>query len=272
VFEDVHFYRCHLTTRIFFSTAAVTASIFFSTLPFFQSLFRRPFCHSQFFAMDDWFSDPFFKPERMTPTDVQKQFEDVHRHMSNMFQSMLNTFQEFDRHFLPGPQSQSLPALEDHSGTRSTTQPRRSTTRPIVQEPGQSRSPQKTEEKAGQPYFYASTMSAFSGPDGIGQARRKTYDSASGKTEMAEMRKLGDQALAMRREIGADGSVKDEVDRKNLDESEVPSFRQRWDSKRSELPKLGSSGFPALMSGNGAGTRGSTTVSNTSSPARRALR
>ena len=82
-----------------------------------------------------------------------------------------------------------------------------------------------------QSYFYSASMSSYYGPDGVQQSRKKVYDSATGKTEMAEMRKLGDQAVAMKREIDRDGRVTDTVDRKNVDEADVESFRHRWDEK-----------------------------------------
>ena len=89
-----------------------------------------------------------------------------------------------------------------------------------------------------QPYFYSASMSSYYGPDGVQQSRKKVYDSATGKTEMAEMRKLGDQAVAMRREIDRDGRVTDTVDRKNVDEADVESFRHRWDEKARSGPRL----------------------------------
>lgn len=78
-------------------------------------------------------------------------------------------------------------------------------------------------------------MSSITGPDGIQQARQKTYDSESGKTRMAEMRRLGDQAIAMKREIDREGKITDTVDRKNLDEKDVSDFRRRWDTKANQM-------------------------------------
>lgn len=85
------------------------------------------------------------------------------------------------------------------------------------------------------PYIYVSAMSSFTGPDGIQQARKKTYDSESGKTRMAEMRRLGDQAIAMKREIDRDGKITDTIDRKNVDEKDVNDFRKRWDTKANQM-------------------------------------
>ncbi|OHT06735.1 hypothetical protein TRFO_05402 [Tritrichomonas foetus] len=96
---------------------------------------------------------------------------------------------------------------------------------------------------SGQPqtYFYSSTMTSYSGPDGVQHARKKTYDSTTGKTEMAEMRKLGDQAVAMKREIDRDGHVTDMMDKRNLDESELNDFSQRW-NRNARNPSLGFGG------------------------------
>lgn len=100
------------------------------------------------------------------------------------------------------------------------------------------REPSKSSNKTfsdSKPFIYTSSMSSFTGPDGIQQARKKTYDSESGKTRMAEMRRLGDQALAMKREIDRDGKVTDTIDRKNLDEKDVSDFRKRWDTKANQM-------------------------------------
>jgi hypothetical protein len=78
-------------------------------------------------------------------------------------------------------------------------------------------------------------MSAYSGPGGVQHAKKRTYDSSTGRTEMAEMRKVGDQAVAMKREIDADGRVRDQVDRRNLDESELEAFGRRWNERRSSI-------------------------------------
>jgi hypothetical protein len=55
---------------------------------------------------------------------------------------------------------------------------------------------------------------------------------------MAEMRRMGDQALAVRREIDRDGKVTEQVDRDNLDENEVESFQSGWDRQKIHLPSL----------------------------------
>jgi hypothetical protein len=52
------------------------------------------------------------------------------------------------------------------------------------------------------------------------------------------MRKLGSQAVTVEREIEADESVRDAMDRRNLEESELGDFRRRWDTRRT--PSIGS--------------------------------
>lgn len=94
---------------------------------------------------------------------------------------------------------------------------------------------QSTSNRESKPYIYTSSMSSYTGPDGIQQARKKTYDSDTGKTQMAEMRRLGDQAIAIKREIDRDGKVTDTVDRKNVDEKDVSDFRHRWDTKANQM-------------------------------------
>jgi hypothetical protein len=56
------------------------------------------------------------------------------------------------------------------------------------------------------------------------------------------MRKLGDQAVAMKREIDANGRVRDQVDRRNLNESELESFGRRWNQRSLSVPRLHRSG------------------------------
>jgi hypothetical protein len=185
--------------------------------------------------MDDWFSDPFFKSERSSQTDGQRRFAEVGRQLTGMFGSMMSHFQDLDRHF----------GLTFEEPLSSKPAERKQTNVPIVQEPDD---PEQSPSPGSESYFYSAEMSTFTGPDGIAHARRKTYNSSTGKTELAEMRKLGNQAIAVRREIAPDGSVNDQIDRKNLDESEMSSFRQKWDSRRSELPNLKSDVFPALGS------------------------
>jgi hypothetical protein len=75
-------------------------------------------------------------------------------------------------------------------------------------------------------------MAADSGPDGVTHATRKSYNSAIRRTQIAEMRKLGSQAVTIERETEADGSVRDAMDRHNLEESELGGLRRRWDTRQ----------------------------------------
>ena len=89
-------------------------------------------------------------------------------------------------------------------------------------------------------FIYQAAMETFGGPDGCTHKKMKKWDSESGKTEMQEERRLGDQALTMKREIDRDGHVKDDLTRHNVNESDVDSFRKRWDEsygKRREMYK-----------------------------------
>jgi hypothetical protein len=158
--------------------------------------------------------------------------------MDDMVESVCGHFGALDRHFgraVNASLSRPTPllALENRARERPTAI---RSTRPVVIEP----------RASGHQRYYAATMSTYSGPGGVAHARRKVYDSTTGKTELAEMRRLGNQAVAVRREIAADGSVKDEVDRKNIDEGEIDTFGQRWNNARSQLPKLVGSGRAAL--------------------------
>jgi hypothetical protein len=196
--------------------------------------------------MDDWFGDPFFGGGMGSGMrDFHSHFEAMEKHMNDMMGSMFRSMGDFHRGMGLTFQDDPHLALEDHSrrgGSERRTGgraeevegPRRSGGKqPIVEEPGEER-PRRATEPQG--YYYTSSMSAYQGPDGIGHAKKKTYDSRSGKTEMAEMRKLGDQAVAKKREIDRDGRVTEQLDRKNVNDGDVESFGQRWSAKSRETP------------------------------------
>jgi hypothetical protein len=184
------------------------------------------------FEMDDWFDDSFFGTA--DPGEMHHQFGEMHRRMSGMVNSMFSGFGNFAPFGLGFDYPDPVPALEDHSRRRSSS--RRS--QPIVEEPDDF----TAEWQQPQSYFYSSAMTSYSGPDGVTHARRKTYNSATGKTQLAEMRKIGDQAVARKREIDADGTVHDAMDQKNLNESELGDFEQRWESRRTRGRGLSGSG------------------------------
>jgi hypothetical protein len=198
----------------------------------FESKIGRRFCQ-----MNEWFGDPFFSGNA---GDVQSHFSEMGRMMSTMF----NHFRELDRQLgFDEPRRAGPRAIEDHSSPPGPRieEPSSQSRLPRIHEPTSQSQPSRPAPsgKDAQPHFYVySAMASVNGRDGIAQARKKSYDSSTGKTEMAEMRRLGDQALAVRREIDRDGKVTEQVDRKNLNENEVESFRQRWDGQRSSLPRL----------------------------------
>jgi hypothetical protein len=200
--------------------------------------------------MDDWFKDPFFGGD-MGMGGMHSHFAEMEKHMNDMMSSMFKTMGDFHRGFGLTFQDDARPALEDHTHRRSSgTRPGRrvdevpnggsNRKQPIIEEPDDipvGRTNRGASGDKPETFFYSSAMSAYQGPDGIGHAKKKTYDSRSGRTEMAEMRKLGDQAVAMKREIDRDGRVTDQMDRKNVNDNEVDSFHQKWSSKSRETPK-----------------------------------
>ena len=204
--------------------------------------------------MEDWFNDPFFKDDHDPTMDMRKHFAEVEMHMNNMMNQMHSIFNnDFGKFGLDYDKnksrrnddlSKSITKPNDtfnenysnrydsnsYSSTFDHNQTRRSSTKPIVEEPGETNPNNKKDD-----YFYSAAMTTITGPDGIQHSRKKTYDSKTGKTEMAEMRKLGDQAVAVKREIDRDGKIKDSMDRKNVDEKDVEDFRKRWDTQANKL-------------------------------------
>jgi hypothetical protein len=189
--------------------------------------------------MNDWFSDPFFGGGSGAPADIHSHLSEMGRQMNQIMTSMFDHFRDFDRRLGIDDGRKGGPrAIEDHSHTRPArveeVPSNRSGARPNVEEPaGPGR-----KDATPHTYFYSAAMTSINGPERMQQERKRTYDSSTGKTEMAEMRRLGDQALAIRREIDRDGKVTDQIDRQNLDESQVDSFRKRWDGQRTQLPRL----------------------------------
>lgn len=170
-----------------------------------------------------WFDDSFFGTG--DPQDMYRQFGDIHRRMSNMVSSMFSRFGNFGGYGIGFDDPDPFPAIEDYRGRRSSSRARSG---PIVEEPDD----YSSEWKQPKSYFYSSTTAAYSGPDGVTDAKRKTYNSATGKTQLAEMRKIGDQTVARKQEIDADGTLRDAMDRKNREESELDDFERRWESRR----------------------------------------
>lgn len=201
--------------------------------------------------MDDWFKDPFFNTSNDPEKEIKKQIAEVEHHMTNMMNSMNNIFRNFGAKNAFGLEYDEF--KKDSTGKKSvspyhptfsedsskiTSQTRKSTSKPKIEYPddsGRIISEKRSNDQSTKPYVYASTMSSLIGPDGFQQSKRKTYDSASGKTELAEMKALGDQAIAVKREIDRDGKITDSIDRKNVDEKDVNDFRRRWDTRANQM-------------------------------------
>jgi hypothetical protein len=187
--------------------------------------------------MDSWFNDPFFDHTSHRPSDIHRHFADMERRMNNMMGSMFSGF---------GFDEQPNAQLEDNHTTRhrphveeisdSTDAPRPSQcsrSHPIIEEPDDVSPKQSQHHPNGpQTVFYSSSATSYSGSDGVTHAKRKTYNSATGKTEFAEIRKLGDKAVGVKREIDANGRVNDEMTHQNMDESELNEFNRKWDKRQ----------------------------------------
>jgi hypothetical protein len=188
--------------------------------------------------MSSWFDDPFFDPSQHQVGDIHSHFDQMQRQMSSMMNSMFSGFglgfDERPRGSLEGQHTHRSRARVEEVPDEGAYP--KSHAQPIVEEPDdepRARPARHARSTADGPqaFFYSSSMSTYSGADGVTHAKRKTYNSATGKTELAEMRKIGDQAVAMKREIDAEGRVRDAMDRRNLDESELGGFRERWNSR-----------------------------------------
>lgn len=214
--------------------------------------------------MQDWFSSPFFQSGPPSQNDIKKQVEEMETQMINMVNSMNPFFRNigtsmlgFENNDLSKSTSQrTLSSSNPHptfSGTRSfnNTMPTRTTyntpnrTDSLTSSERFNRSTNalsrstinSNDGKDTKPQFYAAAMSSFCGPDGLQQTKTKSYDSLSGKTQLSQMKKLGDQSVSVHREIDRDGKITDTMDRENVDEKDVADFRRRWDSRANELTR-----------------------------------
>ena len=226
--------------------------------------------------MNDWFNDPFFGGSGNPARDIQDHFDQVQRQMDNMMNSMFRGFDDFgqmgnmrlgfDNDLPSGPflQDQTnsgatrsrnrfdnnyddIPEAQEVSPSRSSRHHSRQA--PIIEEPDSDDDNQQSysnsrygqsnnQGSAPQTYFYSSSMSSYYGPDGVQHSKKKTYDSTTGMTEMAEMRKLGNQAVAKKKEIDRNGHVTEMTDTRNLNDDEVDDFQRRFKSTY-ENPSLG---------------------------------
>lgn len=198
-------------------------------------------------------NDPFFRDDFIDP---EQHFKRVHQEMNNMMSSMFKAFNDFGIGFdddargkksLPGPSdhtgrgskrdppSRRTPSYDDYTPSSST---HRSSKQPIIEEPDSDMPDYSSSSKVEKqkPHIYYSAMAtSYNGVDGIQQTKKKVYDSQSGKTQYGEMRRIGDQALAYKREVGPDGKVSESEERKGIKtDQEATSFRSRWDSEASK--------------------------------------
>jgi hypothetical protein len=189
--------------------------------------------------MDGWFDDPFFDRNAHHAGDIQSPFASVERRMNDMMGSMLSGFGFDDSR--RGRLEDSRPTASRarvEEVTDSADAPRVAAPRshPIVEEPDDP-APERPQRKVSKPptetFFYSSSTTSYSGPDGVTHAKRKTYNSETGKTELAEMRKIGDKAVAVKREIDADGRVSDEMAHRNLNSAELEEFGRNWNKRQS---------------------------------------
>ena len=212
--------------------------------------------------MSDWFDDPFFKDDpRDEMGNLDKHMGGIGRHIREMEEHMARMIGDFGMGLGFDFGDGGRQAIEDSSrkrgghrvkveesdghehGKSSHRQPiveepdDYSASRhrgPIVEEPDdEPRERYSHEQRDGKPkrYVYSSTMSSFTTGDGVQHAKKKTYDSSTGKTEMAEMRRMGDKAVAMKREVDKDGHVTEMMDKKNVSDVELGSFRKKWDER-----------------------------------------
>jgi hypothetical protein len=156
--------------------------------------------------------------------------------MNSMLGSMFSGFDYEPRQRLEDRRAgRSGPRVEEITGSTEATAPpvsHRARVAPIVEEPDDPPRARDPRTPPHQTFFYSSSTTSYSGADGVTHAKRKTYNSATGKTEIAEMRQLGDQAVGMKREIDANGRVTDAVARKNVDEGDVTDFNRRWGKRK----------------------------------------
>jgi hypothetical protein len=184
--------------------------------------------------MDDWFNDSFFNAHQHHGNGIRSHFESMEQHMNDMMGSM---FSGFDRNSRPrlengrtGRSGSRVEEITEPTETAASRGSQRTKATPIVEEPDDA--PRSRRAPAHETFFYSSSTTSYSGADGVTHAKRKTYNSATGKTELAEMRALGDQAVAVKREIDADGRVEDAVARKNLDDGDLTDFNERWGKRK----------------------------------------
>jgi hypothetical protein len=78
-------------------------------------------------------------------------------------------------------------------------------------------------------YFYTSSTSFTSGPDGFAHGLRDTFDSRTQKRQQEELRSLGGKSVLRRREVDSEGKeTNSSLERKGVEESELDDFTKTW--------------------------------------------
>lgn len=225
--------------------------------------------------MSDWFNDPFFDEKASFPhgdifSHVNETFKEFDKHMNRMMNEAFGNFgrmgigfdddfgSSFSRPAIGMNNSNNSrshrPSVEEVDDTHTSSNSRA----PRVEEPddytsSRSRNYNKSNTSSSKhsssrnyddapagntkPYYYSSSYVSYSNADGTVSAKRKDTDS-SGKTHMAEMRRLGDKTVVYDRKIDSDGKTTDSRKVHGMNDSEVDSFNQNWESKIKSDPFL----------------------------------
>lgn len=227
---------------------------------------------------DDWYNDPFFNERQSNPhrdifSHINETFREFDRHMDNMMHQAFANFGRIPFGIEDDRQSRShrheigmdnsrtstrhTPQVEEVDDSSDFSQSRASRA-PRVEEPDDfshsSPKPKKDYSVGkysntrsnnfsspfggnGQSYYYCSSSVSYSNGDGTVSMKRKDMDS-TGKTHMAEMRRMGDKTVVYDRKIDSDGKTYDSRKIHGMNEDEVDSFNQKWDSRVREDPFL----------------------------------
>ena len=224
--------------------------------------------------MSDWFNDPFFD-ETSNSNDIfahaNEMFRGIDRHFQQMMKDqfdlmgpMLGYDKDYDsnrpRIGMNNTNNNSRSRVEEVDANAETSGSR-SGKSPKVEEPDDfSRSntrnrsskvnlPREQNHESffsgfgdddfsnGKSYCYCSSQVSYMNGDGTVNMKRKDTDS-TGKTHMAEMRRMGDKTVVYDRKVDSDGKTTDSRKVHGMSDDEVDSFNQKWDSKVKDDPFL----------------------------------
>ena len=175
--------------------------------------------------MSGWLNDPFF-------ADNNDPFQHINEHFRQM-EHMMNSMFVNDPFFSNG----IIHSRNNYCNKRITAQRVQEVNddeeagyaeKPIIEEPDDENIHHRSSRQPNDGCFYYSSSTSYSNSNGVTHATRKTYNSSTGKTEMSEMKMLGDQGVARRREIDSYGNVNDSYDTRNLNNDEIEMFEERW--------------------------------------------